>query len=138
MLEDDWYGRMIGAHFDSHPDPERGRVLVEGGRKEEEGHEILGGCGGRERWLDEWYNFTSHPRENGKLAVLLRGDTKSFEGGKMGEDHPLAWCQEFEGGRVFYNALGHFEEAWEDEWFMGLIRRGILWAAGAKGGGTQS
>jgi type 1 glutamine amidotransferase len=79
--------------------------------------------------MDEWYNFTSHPRENRKLEVLLRGDPKSFQGGKMGEDHPLAWCQEFGGGRVFYTALGHFDEAYKDQWFMGQVRRGILWAS---------
>lgn len=80
--------------------------------------------------MDEWYNFTTHPRENARLRVLLRGDPESFKGGRMGSDHPLAWCQEFEGGRVFYTALGHFEEAYADEWFMGMLERGIVWAAG--------
>jgi type 1 glutamine amidotransferase len=131
MPEDKWYGEMLGAHFDMHPDPEKGTVVAEEGNAE---HEILCGCGGREGWMDEWYNFTSHPRENRKLEVLLRGDPKSFQGGKMGEDHPLAWCQEFGGGRVFYTALGHFDEAYKDEWFMGQVRRGILWAAGIEQG----
>lgn len=87
------------------------------------------GCGGREGWKDEWYNFHMHPRENENLVVLLRGDTETFQGGMHGEDHPLAWCQEFEGGRVFFTALGHFDEAYEDEWFGGMVERGLFWVA---------
>ncbi|KAF2864698.1 ThuA-like domain-containing protein [Massariosphaeria phaeospora] len=134
MLDDEWYGKLIGAHFKSHPDPEPGTVLVEDGQA---GHRILGGHGRRSGWTDEWYNFHSHPRENANLTVLLKGDTQSFAGGLMGDDHPLAWCQEFEGGRSFYTALGHFDEAFRDEWYMGQILRAVLWAAGREGGGDE-
>jgi type 1 glutamine amidotransferase len=47
----------------------------------------------------------------------------------MGNDHPLAWCREFDGGRSFYTALGHFDEAYQDEAFMKHVLNGILWAA---------
>jgi type 1 glutamine amidotransferase len=59
----------------------------------------------------------------------LRGDTSSFKGGKHGDDHPLAWCQEFEGGRSAYIALGHFDEAWDSEWYVDLVKRGLMWVA---------
>ncbi|KAJ4175472.1 hypothetical protein NW759_017685 [Fusarium solani] len=85
------------------------------------------------RWMDEWYNFKSHPQENANLRVLVRGDTSSFQGCRMGDDHPLVWCQEFDGGRSFYTALGHFDEAYVDEWYIGQILRAILWTAGADG-----
>ncbi|KAM0282147.1 hypothetical protein ACHAQH_003187 [Verticillium albo-atrum] len=126
MKSSEWYGELIGAHFDMHPDPEAGTVVAEGG------HFILAGAAGREDWMDEWYNFTSHPRDREGLKVLLRGDTATFKGGKMGEDHPLAWAREFEGGRTFYTALGHFAEAYGDDWFMGMLTRGFLWAARAE------
>ncbi|KAL6707398.1 hypothetical protein ACN47E_004177 [Coniothyrium glycines] len=126
MPQDEWYGKLIGAHFDMHPPHEAGTVLAE---IENQQHFIMNCCGGRENWMDEWYNFVTHPRENKSLQVLLRGDTNSFEGGKHGSDHPLAWCQDFEGGRVFFTALGHFDEAYEDEWFNEQILRGIRWAA---------
>lgn len=126
MLGNSWYGDLVGAHFDMHPDPEEGAIHVE---EQNADHAILAGCGGRSKWTDEWYNFTSHPRQNRRLQILLKGDATSFNGGKMGHDHPLSWCQEFGGGRVYYNALGHFEEAYKDDWFMGQIQRGILWAA---------
>jgi type 1 glutamine amidotransferase len=126
MPNDSWYGTLCGAHFDSHPDPEAGVVLIE---EANQTHFIPSCCGGRKDWVDEWYNFHRNPRENSNLEILLRGDTKTFQGGKMGDDHPLAWAQEFEGGRSYFMALGHFDEAYGDEWYMGQILRGILWAA---------
>lgn len=126
MPNDEWYGKLIGASFDMHPDPDPGTVVVESSTQS---HFIASNCGGREGWVDEWYNFITHPRENENLEILLKGDTKSFRGGKHGDDHPLVWCQEFEGGRSFFMALGHFDEAYVDEWFMGLVERGIFWVA---------
>ncbi|KAF3004835.1 hypothetical protein E8E13_004345 [Curvularia kusanoi] len=115
MPSSEWYGKLVGAHFDMHPDPEPGQLIVA-----DVEHPIIDNTKPPEKWMDEWYNFTSHPSENSSLRVLLRGDTSSFKGGKHGDDHPLAWCQEFEGGRSAYIALGHFDEAWDSEWFVGL------------------
>lgn len=125
MPSSDWYGKLIGAHFDMHPDPEPGSLLVS-----QPLHSIISSHNPPGKWMDEWYNFTSHPSSNTNLQILLRGDTGSFKGGKHGDDHPLVWCQEFEGGRSVYIALGHFSEAWESEWFTKLVERGILWASG--------
>jgi type 1 glutamine amidotransferase len=127
MPDDVWYEKLIGAKFLSHPDPEVGALVLDSPEANE--HFILSGCGARQGWKDEWYNFHTHPRENEKLVVLLRGDTSSFQGGMHGHDHPLVWCQEFEGGRVFFTALGHFDEAYEDEWFSGMVERGLFWVA---------
>lgn len=124
MVDNEWYGALIGSHFDSHPPPERGRVVVENSD-----HWVLNGCNGRDGWMDEWYNFRTHPRDNAKLRILLKGDTTTFSGGKMGDDHPISWCQEFERGRSWYTALGHFAEAYSNEWFTDQIFRAILWVA---------
>lgn len=126
MPSSEWYGRLIGVQFDMHPPSEPGTVVVEGDSQD---HFILNGKGGKEGRTDEWYNFKTHPRDNKNLRILLKGDTKSFKGGKMGDDHPLAWCQEFEGGRSFYTALGHFDAAYGEEWYMDQILRAILWTA---------
>lgn len=124
--ESEWYGRLIGAHFDHHPAPEEGTLVIE-----DACHDTTSGNLEKERrWMDEWYNFQAHPRENTNLHVLVRGDTTSFRGGSMGDDHPLVWCQAFEGGRSFYTALGHFDEAYEDAWFMGQLEQAIIWTSG--------
>ncbi len=139
MQSSPWYGRLVGAVFDNHPDPQRGRITIT-----DPGHRIMA-CrvcdGDREQeqeeatertWLDEWYNFTKHPGggDGQQLHVLLRVDEKSYEGGLHGEDHPVAWCQTFDGGRSFYTSLGHFDEAYEDDWFLGQLLGGIYWTAG--------
>lgn len=136
----EWYGRLIGGVFTDHPEPQNGKVVVE-----DPGHPILlRGADSREKstgqaprgpplefdWHDEWYNFATNPRSQDGVHVLLTVKEKSYTGGDMGADHPIAWCHEFEGGRVFYTALGHFDEAYEDISFIGQLHSGIIWAAG--------
>ena len=130
MQGNEWYAKLIGASFDMHPDAEAGTIIPESSTQD---HYIMDCCGGREGWKDEWYNFRTHPRDNKNLEILLRGDPKTFQGGKHGDDHPLVWCQKFEGGRVFFTALGHFDEAYEDEWLVGQVERGLLWVARREG-----
>ncbi|SPQ24985.1 ad930b5e-9406-4722-99ed-69a87e583577 [Thermothielavioides terrestris] len=135
MQSSEWYGRLVGAVFDNHPEPQLGRLEIT-----DPGHPIMTcRCAGSQQeerpigertWLDEWYNFKTHPRAaNDDLHVLLTVDEKSYHGGAHGDDHPVAWCHDFDGGRCFYTSLGHFDEAYEDDWYMGQLLGGILWAA---------
>ncbi|KAF2020353.1 secreted glycosyl hydrolase [Aaosphaeria arxii CBS 175.79] len=119
-----WYNYLLGADFESHPPPELGRVLVEN-----EHHWLSQSLVAPGQWEDEWYNYRNHPGDNQNLIILLRGDTSSFHGGKMGKYHPLAWCQDFEGGRSYYTALGHFEGAYGNAWFLDQIFKAIFWVA---------
>jgi len=48
----------------------------------------------------------------------------------MGDDHPITWCHDYEGGRAFYTALGHTSESYSDPIFVGLLTRAIQWAGG--------
>ncbi|KAI0884038.1 glycosyl hydrolase [Annulohypoxylon maeteangense] len=122
MTKDPWYGELIGAVFTDHPEPQDGLVTVEN-----KSHVIVAGLPEKLEWFDEWYYFDANPRM--KVTVLLSIDERTYKGGKLGEDHPLAWCREFDGGRSFYTSLGHFDEAYSDEKFMGHILNGVLWAA---------
>jgi type 1 glutamine amidotransferase len=61
------------------------------------------------------------------VQVLLRLDAASV--GSSG-DYPLAWVQSYGGGRVYYNALGHFASTWTDPRFQRQLTGAILWAAG--------
>ncbi|KAI3391152.1 hypothetical protein diail_7819 [Diaporthe ilicicola] len=136
----EWYGHLIGGVFTHHPEPQNGTVVVE-----DPGHPILShGAAVRGSatklplsgptlefdWHDEWYNFAANPRTQDGVHVLLTVKEKSYTGGNMGADHPIAWCHEFDGGRAFYTALGHFDEAYQDLQFMGQLHNGIIWAAG--------
>jgi type 1 glutamine amidotransferase len=137
MPGNEWYTRLLGGSFNGHPEPQNGVIKVE-----DCGHPIItletnkgvmhtadGGPRLQWEWFDEWYNFDKNPRDYG-VNVLMTVDETSYTGGIHGGDHPIAWCHEFEGGRVFYTALGHFDVAYQDESFMKILVEGILWTAG--------
>lgn len=79
-------------------------------------------------WIreDEWYEWVDDP-EKQPLRVLLYVDESSYGGGSG--HHPIAWDREYEGGRVFYTALGHTEASYADKNFREHLSGGIEWAA---------
>ena len=86
------------------------------------------------RWTDEFY-YVDHMPEG--LHVLLAGDLvhlddpgkETYPGKKFGDEFPLAWRHEFDGGREWYTALGHQKEHYSDPMFTKHLLGGILWAA---------
>lgn len=116
-----WYGELIGARFRQHPKVQSGRVLVE-----DPTHPSTRCLPSPWVRRDEWYNFKTPPAEGSH--VLLTVDEKSYEGGTMGEHHPLAWYREVQGGRAWYTALGHFDEHYSDPAYRSHLLGGILWA----------
>ncbi|NNE34632.1 MAG: ThuA domain-containing protein, partial [Rhodothermales bacterium] len=124
--EYDWsfYGDLVGAYFESHPPGTTSATVVVADRK----HPSTAALS--ERWVrtDEWYNFQSNPR--GNVHVLASLDESTYSGGSMGVDHPIAWCQNFEGGRSWYTAGGHTPESFTEPEFTDHLLNGIEWAAG--------
>jgi type 1 glutamine amidotransferase len=123
--EYDWpyYGELLGARFERHPPFQPGRAIVE-----DRTHPATRHLPSAWDFTDEWYDFRTNPR--GAVRVLVRADESSYTGGGMGDDHPLIWCRDQGEGRVFYTALGHASEAYEDPDFLAHLRGGIDWAAG--------
>jgi type 1 glutamine amidotransferase len=122
--EYDWpyYGELLGARFSRHPAYQPGKAVIE-----DRDHPATRHLPNVWEFTDEWYDFRANPR--GAVRVLATADESSYEGGEMGEDHPLVWCKEQGAGRVFYTALGHAAEAYEDPEFLEHLRGGISWAA---------
>ena len=50
---------------------------------------------------------------------------------------PIAWCKMYGKGRVFYSALGHFEQVWEDPNYQLHVLGGIKWALGLEKGDAK-
>ncbi|MFC8419727.1 ThuA domain-containing protein [Streptomyces sp. NPDC057236] len=123
--EYDWpyYGELLGARFDRHPAFQPGRVVTE-----DRDHPATRHLPGVWEFTDEWYDFRTDPRAAG-VRVLLRADESSYDGGGMGDGHPLAWCRRQGAGRVFYTALGHAAEAYGDPDFRAHLFGGVTWAA---------
>ena len=83
-----------------------------------------------EYWVrsDRWYNFTSNVR--GLSHVLATVDEKTFTGGTMGFDHPIAWCKDYQGGRSFYTGGGGTADAFGEADFRKHLGGALKWAAG--------
>ncbi|WP_336515893.1 PKD domain-containing protein [Pollutibacter soli] len=117
-----WYGRLVGAWFNGHPDIQQARVNIAGtGRP--------GNGGIPSPWIktDEWYNFGSF---QSPVTPLLTVDESSYSGGTMGANHPIAWYHDFDGGRAWYTGLGHTDESFSDVTFLSHLEGGIAYAAG--------
>jgi type 1 glutamine amidotransferase len=81
-----------------------------------------------ECYFTKRFSDTIHPLltvDTSKLDVTgFKLDRKDFP-----NPLPVAWWQEFDGGREIYIALGHDNSYYEDPVFDGLLKRAILWTA---------
>lgn len=117
-----WYTNLVGAQFEGHPEIQPATIQVVD--KTDLSTKHLPGTWNR---TDEWYNFK---KLNKDVRVLLRLDEKSYKGGTMGDDHPLAWYHEYQGGRAFYTELGHVDASYSDSFYLKHILGGIKYAIG--------
>lgn len=152
-----WFGRLVGAYFGGHPlyssrptgdescqfgpivSCHDGVALVEDDDHPATAHLARASDASPPRWdvYDEFYGFATNPR--GSVHVLASLDESTYLGdarqlssaGTMGDDHPIAWCHAFEGGRSFYTALGHDAALFADDAYLEHVLGGILWATGA-------
>jgi len=88
---------------------------------------------------EEWYEYDA---ARSKLHYLLSVDETTYKpeanwgtksGKGMGKFHPIAWYQEYDGGRAFYTGLGHLPATYSDASFLHHIYGGIYWAATGNG-----
>ncbi|MBI4560506.1 MAG: ThuA domain-containing protein [Candidatus Rokubacteria bacterium] len=122
------YGELLGGYFDGHPWHERVRLSVE-----DPAHPATRHLGGAFEITDEIYQFRNWSR--GRVRVLLSLDPRSVDvrkGKRPDQDYALAWVRQYGQGRVFYTALGHRPEVWEDERFRQHLLGGIHWAMGLR------
>ena len=118
-----WYGELVGARFSGHPAIQELTVKIEN-----HAHPSTAELPDVWVWNEEPYNFEMNPRAN--VTVLATFDESTYQGGTMGDDHPIAWFHEFDGGRSWYTGLGHISEGYTDENFVKLLLGGLEWAAG--------
>ena len=88
-------------------------------------------------WADECY-YSDHLNP-GIHTLLVTDPAKlddpqkaTYPGDRFGDSLPLAWYQEFDGGREFYTALGHQKEDYANPILYKHILGGILWTMGQK------
>ena len=130
------YGELIGGYFDGHPWVHPVRMDIE-----DPSHPAVAHLGASFTMLDEIYQFRSFDRS--RVRVLMTLDTTSVnlnaEGAHRGtEDFPLAWVRPYGSGRVFYTALGHFDETWRDQRFLRMMEGALLWLTGQAEGAAEA
>jgi type 1 glutamine amidotransferase len=118
-----WYGEMFCCAFTNHS-----AVLPATINVEDTAHPSMTGLPLHWQRTDEWYNFSGSPR--GCARVLATLDESTYAGGKMGGDHPIAWCRRLGQGRMWYTALGHTEASFSEALFRQHLLGGIQVAAG--------
>ncbi|WP_406730546.1 ThuA domain-containing protein [Streptomyces sp. NBC_01794] len=123
--EYDWafYGGLVGAYFASHPQIQPATVRVE-----DHTHPSTAHLGDAWERTDEWYNYRTNPRTQARVLATL--DETSYQGGTMKGDHPIAWCQTYQGGRAFYTGGGHTKESYAEPAFRTHLLGGLRYAAG--------
>jgi type 1 glutamine amidotransferase len=119
-----WYGKLVGAFFHDHPHIQQATIHVLD-------HNHPSTADLPDQWVrtDEWYNFATNPSNS--VHVLMTVDEKTYTGGKMGTNHPIAWYHQYDGGRSWYTAIGHTSESYYDHLFLAHLWGGIMYAAGA-------
>ncbi|WP_233275885.1 ThuA domain-containing protein [Isoptericola variabilis] len=120
-----WYGELVGAYFQSHPQNQTATVKVE-----DQVHPSTDHLPSRWERYDEWYNFRTNPRDQVHVLASLDESSYSAGNGAMGAEHPIAWCQEFDGGRSWYTGGGHTNESFAEPEFLDHLLGGLQTAAG--------
>ena len=137
-----WYGELVGAYFRNHPPgtPAASIDITDGDEPSTTGLPT--------RWdrTDEWYNF-QHPTTpivNGNtttadysprarhvkvLATLDESTYDEQDGNTVDDDHPIAWCSDFDGGRAWYTGGGHTQASFSEANFRAHLLGGLRTAA---------
>jgi len=132
-----WLNELGGCDFNSDSEYAKARVTVDPAATD---HPTVKG-----QPVEFWYsaNWTNHDRPVTGLPgfkVLMRVDESTYDpvqewfkqrnGKPMGQDHPIAWTNEPEGGgRFFYTEFGHDLRSLNTPFARQHILEGILWAA---------
>src|SRR6478735_4093614 len=130
-----WFSELTGgsARFRNHPAQQQATMVVESPN-----HPSTTMLPKEWSRFDEWYNFTSNPREDVHVLITLDESTYNPGNGAMGADHPIAWCHNFEGGRSWYEGAGHVDSSYTDPLFLDHLLGGIEWTAGVGDGGNRN
>jgi len=116
-----WYNKLVGAYFKSHPKQQEAELHVA-----DANFAATKTLPSTWKHFDEWYNYKETNWDD--VHVLLTVDEKSYTGGENGDNHPICWYHNYDGGRSFYVGLGHTKECYSDPLFLKLLSGGIMYA----------
>jgi len=107
-----YYEGLLGnANYYDHGANQRGRAFVTGSPDPS-----TKGLPESFETIDEWYNLQPYPTN---VKVVLRLDETSLATRRTthpghGDFHPMAWCQNYDGGHVWVTPIGHDRGQFQD------------------------
>ncbi len=121
------YLDMLGGEFLTHGAQFEGTLKVV-----DTAHPTMANVPQGFKIYDEWYAFRNYNTEKiHVLALLDPGEERTKQADKYNiPDYPVIWCRTVGEGRVFYNALGHREDVWENPVFQQHVVDAAMWTLG--------
>lgn len=120
------YTKMIGASFLSHGKQFDGAVKVV-----DPDHPTAASIPADWSKLDEWYKFRNLAKDDIHVIALLDpGAEREKQEQYDVPAYPVIWCRQLGEGRIYYNAMGHREDVWDDPTFQQTVVDAATWALG--------
>lgn len=132
-----WFKLMLGATFLRHPPFQPFTVYVL-----DKKHPATKNLAVKWETKDECYFFKEFNPSKKTLVVAdistieesneagtndSSGRKKNIKPDVFGNSYPAVWCNEFDGGRIWYTALGHSKENYSDSTYISHLREGLKW-----------
>lgn len=125
------FGEMLGARFDRRPwrtkEHPQTKVRI---KVEDREHPATRHLGASFEFADDIYQFKDFDRDRVRLLLSLDPAGLDLENPKVNRQDkvlPVAWCKGHGRGRVFYTALGDWDETWKDPRYRTHLIEGIRW-----------
>src|SRR6185312_2666213 len=79
------------------------------------------------KFPEEWYSLKNFQKD---LHVILAQDCTGMTGPMYQRPpYPETWARMHGNGRVFYTSMGHREDVWKREDFLGLVKGALDWTS---------
>ena len=117
---------LVGGEFSGHGRQFEGIIKVTS-----PGHPLVANITDGWKIADEWYTFCNYNYDKlHVLAVLDPGEERSKQKMYDRPAYPIIWCREIDKGRMYYSAMGHREDVWDNEQFRKTVADAITWTDG--------
>lgn len=125
------FGEMLGANYDRRPwrtaQSPQTKVTI---KVDDRTHPATRHLPASFAFADDIYQFKNFDRSKVQLLLSLDPASLDLQAPKMNKADttlPVAWAKTHGAGRVFYTALGDWEETWSDSRYRTHLIEGIRW-----------
>ncbi|MEX2015134.1 MAG: ThuA domain-containing protein [Candidatus Hydrogenedentales bacterium] len=118
--------KLLGGEFGGHGAQFEGKLVVV-----DADHSVAANIPEGHADHDEWYTFIN--LNEGEMHVVALMDPGAERGKQEMYDrpnYPVIWTMGKGAGRVYYNAMGHREDVWDDATFQQMVVDAAGWALG--------